>query len=167
MFSITIFVFCYLLLPCTTSIKGPPKNANKVHSVETSEITSNREEEKLKDYCNEENKNDTCNKKEETEECTVFSDEMFGPQNASLFVIVAKGRLGNHLIAYSVIQALAHTLHIRPLITKETKIFLQKYFDVKHNIAVLEETFCNYQQIPFVQFEGSIDELAENKQYHT
>ena len=91
----------------------------------------------------------------------------FGPKNASIFVIEAKGRLGNHLIAYTLIQALAKNLHIQPFITEETFDFLNNIFQMDPTkVPVLERTFCNVQELGFNHFDGSLEELLSNNVYH-
>ena len=47
-----------------------------------------------------------------------FEVETFGPDSPSLFVVNAQGRLGNHLMAYAIVHALAFKLDIVPLITR-------------------------------------------------
>ena len=102
--------------------------------------------------------------------CIETKDILSGPDEPSWFIIVPEGRLGNHLVGYSVIQALAAKLKIRPLITQETEDYLKKYFDVKHNISIYEKTFCNIHEVErskMKYFEGSIDEIVQDKRYHT
>ena len=102
--------------------------------------------------------------------CIETKDILSGPDEPSWFIIVPEGRLGNHLVGYSVIQALAAKLKIRPLITQETEDYLKKYFDVKHNISIYEKTFCNIHEVQrskMKYFEGSIDEIVQDKRYHT
>ena len=102
--------------------------------------------------------------------CIETNDILSGPDEPSWFIIVPEGRLGNHLVGYSVIQALAAKLKIRPLITQETEDYLKKYFDVKHNISIYEKTFCNIHEVErskMKYFEGSIDEIVQDKRYHT
>ena len=101
--------------------------------------------------------------------CIELNHKTLQPQDPSWFIIVPKGRLGNHIVGYSVIQALAATLQIRPLITEETEMYLKKTFDVKHNISIFEHTFCNVDEIELSKmqyFEGSIDEVVQEKRYH-
>ena len=102
--------------------------------------------------------------------CIETNDILNGLDEPSWFIIVPEGRLGNHLVGYSVIQALAAKLKIRPLITQETEDYLKKYFDVKHNISIYEKTFCNIHEVErskMKYFEGSIDEIVQDKRYHT
>ena len=102
--------------------------------------------------------------------CIETNDIFSDPDEPSWFIIVPEGRLGNHLVGYSVIQALAAKLKIRPLITQETEDYLKKYFDVKHNISIYEKTFCNIHEVErskMKYFEGSIDEIVQDKRYHT
>ena len=47
-----------------------------------------------------------------------FDVETLGPASPSLFVVNAQGRLGNHLMAYAIVHALAFKLDIVPLITR-------------------------------------------------
>ena len=101
--------------------------------------------------------------------CKETIDITIHPEEPSWFIIVPKGRLGNHLTGFAMIQALAFTLGIKPLITKSTNDYLKRYFDVKHNISIYENTFCKISNIPkskMSHFEGSIDELLNNKIYH-
>ena len=45
--------------------------------------------------------------------CVNFNHETFGKDNASIFVIEAKGRIGNHLMAYTLIKAFEAKLNIQ------------------------------------------------------
>ena len=104
-----------------------------------------------------------------TSKCTELTKGDIGPQDPSWFIIIPRGRLGNHIVGYSIIQALAATLGIRPLLAQETDDYLRKYFDINHTISIYEDTFCNIDEIQRFQmtyFEGSIDELVQNKKYH-
>ena len=101
--------------------------------------------------------------------CIELTKNHLGPQDPSWFIIVPQGRLGNHIVGYSVIQALAATLGVRPLLSKETDEYLRKYFEIKHDISIYEDTFCNLEKLENFQmtyFEGSIDEIVKNKNYH-
>ena len=119
------------------------------------------------DHCKKENSL-SCH--EGHNKCIETNDILSGPDEPSWFIIVPEGRLGNHLVGYSVIQALAAKLKIRPLITQETEDYLKKYFDVKHNISIYEKTFCDIHEVErskMKYFEGSIDEIVQDKRYHT
>lgn len=100
--------------------------------------------------------------------CLDTDSNKFGPNEPSWFIIVPNGRLGNHLTGFAVIQALASTLKITPLITQATDDYLKRYFDIKHNISIYEKTFCNITDVErskLSYFEGSIDEIVHNKIY--
>ena len=120
--------------------------------------------------CKQKNNDSGCAIQDKTlQSCIELNHKTLQPQDPSWFIIVPKGRLGNHIVGYSVIQALAATLQIRPLITAETEMYLKKYFDVKHNISIFENTFCNVDEIELSKmqyFEGSIDEVVRDKKYH-
>ena len=45
--------------------------------------------------------------------CKMFDLTTFGKDNSSIFVIEAKGRIGNHLMAYTIIKALEAKLKIQ------------------------------------------------------
>ena len=64
------------------------------------------------------------------------------PEEPSIFVINAAGRLGNHLMAFAIVMTLAKTLKIRPFVQKETAEYLSKYF-IAENIPIYEDAFCN------------------------
>ena len=49
--------------------------------------------------------------------CVNFNHETFGKDNASIFVIEAKGRIGNHLMAYTLIKAFEAKLNIQVINT--------------------------------------------------
>ena len=145
----------YLFLSCAVCTEKSQNNKGSIHSHEN--------------YCNKDNTKSSCSEDNKIKECIELNDKTLGPEDPSWMVIVPQGRLGNHLVAYSVIQALAHTLHIRPLIMEETKQYLEKYFDVKHDILIFEDTFCNKEEIKqsiMKYFDGSIDELVKDTRYH-
>ena len=54
---------------------------------------------------------DLCINEETVKKCETFSH--LGQNDASIFIINAEGRLGNHLMAFAIILALAKSLHIR------------------------------------------------------
>ena len=110
-------------------------------------------------FCDKEN----CESKEES--CQHFNINNFGSKNASVFVIESKGRLGNHLITYTIIQALQKKLNIQPFILQETYDYMSKYFG-NISLPILEKTFCNYQTIPFQIFDGGINELVDQTNQH-
>ena len=123
-----------------------------------------KEQEIALEHCKQEDKS-SCQKYS----CKEINDVIIDPEEPSWFIIVPKGRLGNHLTGFAMIQALAFTLGIKPLITKTTNDYLKKYFDVKHNISIYEDTFCKTPNITLSKmnyFEGSIDELVHNEIYH-
>lgn len=121
-------------------------------------------------HCHINDSESSCGKENEVaSKCIELTKGDIGPQDPSWFIIVPRGRLGNHIVGYSVIQALAATLGVRPLIAQETDDYLRKYFDINHTISIYEDTFCNREVIERFQmtyFEGSIDELVKNKKYH-
>ena len=84
----------------------------------------------------------------------------------SIFIAHAQGRLGNHLMAFAIILALAKTLNIKPYVQGETAEYLKKYF-VSENIPVFEETFCNHEELKPVLFNGDLDYLVKEKKLHT
>ena len=97
-------------------------------------------------------------------ECINFEEQHFGHQNASVFVIEAHGRLGNHIIAYSVIRSLEKTLGVQGFVTEQTKGYLDKFFELEHlRIKTLEHHFCNFQDMKFEVFDGRLDSLLSNK----
>jgi len=68
-----------------------------INGEECKEETDNFEEEVNRNENEEEAKNGTC---------IPFSQWKFGPKEPSIFIIVANGRLGNHLTAFTVIQVM-------------------------------------------------------------
>ena len=130
-------------------------------------FVTSKEDQNKQDHCKKENSRSACI--DITQNCIELSSKTLGPEDPSWFIIVPRGRLGNHIVGYSIIQALGATLNIRPLISQETETYLKKYFDVKHNISIFEETFCNVEEIEeskMIYFEGSIDQLVQDKRYH-
>ena len=94
--------------------------------------------------------------------CQNFQKSKFTSENASLFIIEAKGRLGNHLIGYTVIKALNKTLNIQPLVGRETREYLSQYFS---NISApaIEDIFCNWRDLPFEGYQNSIHDLVADE----
>lgn len=83
----------------------------------------------------------------------------------SIFLQVADGRLGNHLMVFSTLFALGQKLKIRPYVQRETANYLKHYFEMD-DIPVFEDTFCNSNSIkPFV-FDQSLDSLIKRKELH-
>ena len=64
-----------------------------------------------------ENKNDI-QTYDSSPKCHNFDPTTFGKDNSSIFVIEAKGRIGNHLMAYTIIKALEAKLKIRVITLK-------------------------------------------------
>ena len=122
------------------------------------------------DHCKKDNNESDCKTEaDKFPKCIELNDKNLGPEDPSWFIIVPQGRLGNHIVGYSVIQALGATLNVRPLINEETETYLKQYFDVKHNLSIYENTFCNTKEIErykMTYFTGSIDEIVEQKKYH-
>ncbi len=99
--------------------------------------------------------------------CRNFDPAAFSASgNASLFAIEARGRLGNHLMGYTIVMALKKVLGVDAVVMAETDRFVRRYFDPAHAVPVLEETYCNWQDIEFRPYEGGIDELVENEELH-
>ena len=124
----------------------------------------------VESHCNKNDSESSCDENIEiTSKCIQLTKGDIGPQDPSWFIIIPRGRLGNHIVGYSIIQALAATLGIRPLLAQETDDYMRKYFNIAHSISIYEDTFCNIEEIERFQmtyFEGSIDEIAQNKKYH-
>ena len=78
-----------------------------------------------------------------TKDCIDVFD--LGPDRPSIVVIDARGRLGNHLMAYALVKALALDHGVVPLVTRETRDYLRDIFEYKDNneVSVLENSFCN------------------------
>ena len=87
------------------------------------------------------------------------------PEEPSIFVINAAGRLGNHLMAFAIVMTLAKTLKIRPFVQKETAEYLSKYF-IAENIPIYEDAFCNAEEVKSQLFNGDLNELVENTGLH-
>lgn len=98
--------------------------------------------------------------------CQHFDAVHFGSSNKSIFVIESKGRLGNHLIGFTLSQALAKVLKVQGLVVGETEKLLSTYFENKFAVPTLESKFCNWQDMRFKPYFGSIDELVTNTQWH-
>ena len=100
----------------------------------------------------------------ETEhKCELFKP--LQPEEPSIFVINAAGRLGNHLMAFAIILTLAKTLKIRPFVQKETAKYLSKYF-IAENIPIYEDAFCDIEQVQLEIFNGDLDELVQKTELH-
>ena len=85
-----------------------------------------------------------------------------GPDRPSIVVIDARGRLGNHLMAYALVKALALDHGVVPLVTRETRDYLRDIFDYKDEVGVLEEAFCDSDRAMarMQVFEDTIDSLV-------
>ena len=163
----TEVVFVFLFLSYAQCIGNSQQTERRPSSMEESNKLNDKEEQIAENTCNKDDTN--CSAINSDKECINLNDKTLGPKDPSWFVIVAQGRLGNHLVAYSVIKTLAKTLHIRPLIPNETKQYLKKFFDFKDSILVLEEAFCNTEEVlqsKMKYFDGSIDGLVQDKRYH-
>ncbi len=97
--------------------------------------------------------------------CVNFEDYGFTDQSPSIFVLEARGRLGNHLMAFVSIMALQKVLKIQPFVTEDTAKYLEQYF-VVDDIPVIHREFCNLEQMHFDLFYDSIDDLVEAKHLH-
>ena len=91
--------------------------------------------------------------------------ENFGADQSSLFMIDAKGRLGNHLMAYALVKALAFDHNILPLVTRETRDYLEAIFDYENDVKVFEDAFCDIDKAlaRITVFEDTIDSLVSEK----
>ena len=56
----------------------------------------------------------------EESKCVNWDPRRFTPDSPSLIVIESKGRLGNHLIAFTLVLALAKEKDVTPFVTEET-----------------------------------------------
>ena len=70
-------------------------------------------------------------------------------------------------MAYTIAMALRKVIGVDTLVMAETKKYLSEYFDVGEEVPALEEAFCDWQEAPFENFEGGIDELQANKALRT
>ncbi len=76
-------------------------------------------------YCTQ--RSDDCVGEKVQKACVPFDKKsLFANDSRSVFVIEANGRLGNHLIAYTLVQALAKTLDVRAFILTETVDYLSR-----------------------------------------
>ena len=83
----------------------------------------------------------------------------------SIWLIHAKGRLGNHLMSYALVMALQKATEaqgVRVFVTQETRDFLSKFFE-EITVPVLERDVCNHQDLPFRYYLEGIDELAADQ----
>ncbi len=67
----------------------------------------------LNDVENSSNVKNVILKTDSSPKCKMFDLTTFGKDNSSIFVIEAKGRIGNHLMAYTIIKALEAKLKIQ------------------------------------------------------
>lgn len=106
--------------------------------------------------------NEYCDKDKCDSDCITINDATFGPQNASIIVIEAKGRLGNHLIAFTLVKALAKKLGYMPMVMQNTHDFLAQYF-TNISVPILQKSICNWEQITFNRYIDGIDEFIARK----
>ena len=99
--------------------------------------------------------NKSCDKKEmcdiesKVKTCVDFDGvEQFQKDSRSIFMMTANGRMGNHMIAYSLMKQLNRELNVRTFIRRETKEMLSAVFEESSiNVPVLEEVFCNPYEV--------------------
>lgn len=63
-------------------------------------------------------------------DCINFDKSTFSKDNASIVVLEARGRLGNHLMAYTVLNSLRDEFKARAYIFEDTFDLVSKYFRV-------------------------------------
>ncbi len=63
-------------------------------------------------------------------DCIHFDTSTFSKDNASIVVLQARGRLGNHLMAYTVLNSLRDEFKARAYIFEDTFDLVSKYFRV-------------------------------------
>eukprot|EP00095_Tigriopus_kingsejongensis_P010181 maker-scaffold105_size367834-snap-gene-1.19 protein:Tk10181 transcript:maker-scaffold105_size367834-snap-gene-1.19-mRNA-1 annotation:"galactoside 2-alpha-l-fucosyltransferase 2" len=98
-------------------------------------------------------------------QCQHFNPLTFSAKNQSIFVIEAKGRLGNHLIAYGLAVALEKSTGIQTYLTQESQNFLSKYFD-NVSVAILQDRFCNWNEMNFEVYQDGVEEFVNSKSLH-
>lgn len=100
--------------------------------------------------------------------CQHFKPELFGPDSKSIFLMVPDGRLGNHLVAYSFLLYFKLVLGLDVYMPIDTKHYLLKVFTPRSvEIPVLEETFCNYEEIKFKDYQGHMRPILTDKTWWT
>lgn len=109
-----------------------------------------------KEFC----EKDACS--ESTAKCRTLHVK---PGDPSIWLIHAKGRLGNHLMSYALVMALQKATEsqgVRVFVTQETRDFLTKYFE-DLSVPVLERDVCNHQDLQFKYYVEGIDELVDDQ----
>ena len=100
---------------------------------------------------------------DEKQKCEIYKP--LTPEEPSIFVINAEGRLGNHLMAFAIVMTLAKTLNIRPFVEKETAEYLQRYF-IAENIPIFDGYFCNIEDLQYNTYTGDLSDLVQNTDLH-
>ena len=90
------------------------------------------------------------------------------PDEKSVFFSEAAGRLGNNLLMYAVMIQLQITLNVDAYINDEAITYLRRFF-TKESILLksFQETFCNYNDIPWTLYLKHIRPLMTDKSYRT
>lgn len=78
--------------------------------------------------------------------CTNFDVTKFTKENASIIVLEARGRLGNHLMAFTVLNSLQDDFKAQGYIMEDTFDLVSNYFKVNYHLYFLkqEQTLKHY-----------------------
>lgn len=106
-----------------------------------------------------------CETADQVLSCVHFNPSTFSSTNASIMYINTLGRLGNHMVSYGVLLTLRKLLDVEIYITQETQEVISRYFKIP-NLPVLQERFCNPDDIKFDLYDDTVEELLANKDYH-
>jgi len=90
------------------------ENGNSSNDIVTTDISQNAANQKLENEATEnDNSKGDILEEDNRPKCVDFDATTFGKDNSSIFVIRAEGRVGNHLMAYTLIKAFQAKLKIQ------------------------------------------------------
>ncbi|XP_059078979.1 galactoside 2-alpha-L-fucosyltransferase SEC1-like [Tigriopus californicus] len=105
--------------------------------------------------------------KSERQCCRTFVVEEFNQASRSIVVIEPYGRLGNHLTAFAHLYQLREELGVDVYIVNQTRKLMSQVFSetTLQTLPVLEEEFCNIDDIPFRDFDLDIRYILTDESY--
>lgn len=109
---------------------------------------------------------DYCNKSDE-KCCRTFVRDDFNETSRSIFVIEPYGRLGNHISAFAHLYQLREELGVDVYIVNQTRHLMSQVFSeaTLQTLPVLEDNFCNIDDIPFRDFDLDIRFILTDETY--
>lgn len=101
-----------------------------------------------------------------TLKCKQFRRQDYGPDSPTVLYGIASGRLGNQLLRYGVMYQMGKHLGAQSFINAELKKYLSAFFEEGGvELPVLEETFCNPEDIPWEPYRGHLRDIFTDKKY--